>query len=88
MHEKMSLRCGLRLLNIVNFLKISTLEPYNAKTGGRTTEKFLLNLLRVVKNVLEQKLFYYIFFTTRHKILPFGKKLTRPNIFTQFFFLV
>ena len=84
----MSLRCGLRLLNIVHFWNFSTLEPDDAKTGGRTTEKFLLNLLRVVKNDLEQTLFYYIFFTTRHKILPFGKKLPRSKIFTHIFFLV
>ena len=82
------LRCCLRLLDIVNFWNFSTLGPYNSETGGRTTKKILLNLLRVVKNVLEQKLFCFIFFTTRHKILPFGKKLPRPKIFTHIFFLV
>ena len=86
MHEKRWLRCCLRLLDIVNFWKFSTLGPYNSETGGRTTTKFLLNLLRVVKNVLEQKLFCFIFFTTRHKILPFGKKLPRSKFFTQFLF--
>ena len=86
MHEKRWLRCYLRLLNIVNFWKFSTLGPYNSKTGGHTTIKFLLKLLRVVKNDLVQTFFYLIFFTTRHKILPFGKKLPWPKNFSQFFF--
>ena len=88
MHEKRWLRCYLRLLNIVNFWKFSTLGPYNSKTGGRTAKKILLNILKMVKNDLVQTFFYFIFFTTRHKILPFGKKLPRSKIFTQFFFLV
>ena len=54
----------------------ATLRPDISKTGGHTKKIiFTQNLLKVDRNALEPKKIQILFFTTRHKILPFGKKL-------------
>ena len=60
--------------------------PYNSKTGGRTTKKFLLNLLRVVKNDLVQTFFYLIFLLPVTKFCPLAKNCRDPKFLPNFFF--
>ena len=48
-------------------------DPITQKRLVAQQKKNLLNLLRVVKNASELKLFCFNFFTTRHRFLPFAK---------------
>ena len=86
MHEKRWLGCYIRLFNIVNLKKNSTLGHYNSKTGGHTTKNFLLNLLKMVKNNLVQTFFYLIFLLPVTTFCPLAKNWLDPKILPNFFF--
>ena len=61
-------------------------DPITQKRVVAQQQKFCSIFLEWSKMICYKH--FFISFTTRHKILPFGKKLPRSKIFTQFFFLV